>query len=824
MLFLSYQFEILFVLEVDEASVYDDGYNRKKNKKKKRKQSGTREKKLKAESKSKKEANKIINTQNIDIKLEIKTEVDDISTFEDISQENSDEIPVIQGNYNDNIIIENEPIEDPLKIEFPEVVDKSTKKRKKHTSSHSGQKKIRLKHTFKNKSKHDNMSFYTHTPNLDIPNANVQHKNMALTDLHSVHTVKDISNNEGKINALPGNIISRGNELSMTNMKDKTIINITNSNQMTNFDCSNDNGTEILTNNTVENKATNTCLLKDIKSDTREVISNSYSLKNNYNSIVQKNSGYQNESTNAVTYMKQDTKLKTTMSTEHETIKNKNLIKAPRLSIPSHLSVRLIPENTAASQKTLSHSNMDMANILDPRSATQSANILFPNTTFHHNNPPVLENELEVSHVGNDNILKSIPQLENFARMIPPDTAITPIKTEDNSLFSNNNVLNRSVFNPNVRLEKTVSMDNFKETGGKKFWGNSPYIRYSGTASKPVQAPNSAAMNKGNIQIQKTSFYMLSNTMPRPPVICNYSSIASVNNMTYFQNTSNALNVTNSTPAIVPSRSKQATTKSATRQKSQKRQTSRKKSSSKNDKSNNNTLMDTSRTNVTSTSIGTQVNHPIDVSPLNYNPSNEDNVSSRVTNTQDMIWSMYSSMEMKSAVDDVQPSKSENIPSSNISGNKEQLEDSIKPPINIHPHLSSSKRSQISILRKNPKEKLKKSTTRKKQTTATIAPAIEVTRDQTDAKLMQSADVSQSSTSMIPGHISEMIYPNIPNNDLLRAFNNYWSAQVSHCAICATFASSMSGNSRVMPPDWRYCQSTMLPEDTPIWVRKIKVS
>lgn len=833
--FSFYQFEIPFVLDVDEASVYDDGYNRKKSKKKKRKQSGTREKKLKAESKSKKEANKIINTQNVDIKLEIKTEIDDISTFEDISQENSDEIPVIQGNYNDNIIIENEPIEDPLKIEFPEVVDKSIKKRKKHTSNHNGQKKIRLKHTYKSKSKHDNTSFYT--SNLYIPNANVQHKNMALTDIHSVHTVKDISNNEGKINALPGHIISLGNELSMTNVQDKTIINITNSSQMTNFDCSNDNDTEILTNNTVENKATNTCLLEDIKSDTCKVISNPYSLKNNYNAVVQKNSGYQNESTNAVTHMKQDTKLKTTMSTEHGTIKNKNLIKAPRLSIPPHLSVRVSqPEDTAASQKTLLHPTMGITNItiLDPRSATQSTNmILLPNTTFHHNNPPVLQNELEVSHVGNDNTFKSIPQLENFSFMIPSDTAITPIKTEDNSLFSNNNVLNQSqsVFNqhPKVRLERTVSIDNFKESGGKKFWGNSPYIRYSGTASKPFQAPNSAAVNKGNIQIQKTptSFHILSNTTPLPPVIRNYSSMAPVNNMTYFQNI-NALNVTNSA-SIVSSHSKQPTTKSATRQKSQKKQTSRKKSSSKNDKSNHNTLMDTSRTNITSTSIGTQVNHPIDVSALNYNLSNEDNVSSRVTNTQDTIWNMHSSIEKKSTVDDVQPGKSENIPNSNISSNKEQLEDSIKSPISTHPHLSSSKKSQISILRKKPKEKLKKSTTRKKQTTATIASAIEVTRDQTDAKFMQSANVSQSSdsqpiTSMIPGHISEMIYPNIPNNDLLRAFNNYWSAQVSHCAICATFASSMSGNSRVMPPDWRYCQSTTLPEDTPIWVRKIKVS
>lgn len=781
--------------------MYDDGYNRKKSKKKKRKQSGSREKKLKMESKSKKEA-KIINTQNVDdvIKIEIKTEVEDISTFEDISQENSDEIPVIQGNYNDNIIIENEPTEDPLKIDF-ESVDKFTKKRKKH-SSHSGQRKIRLKDAFKSKSKHDNIPFYGHP--LDMSNANLQHTNMALSDLHSVHIVKDISNNEGKVNALPGNI-SLDNEHCMTNMKDKTTINITNSNQMTNFDCSNDNGTEIVMNNTVENKAINTCFLKDIKNNTCKLIPNPYLMKKNYNAIVQNNSGYQNESTKAVIHAKQDTKLKPIMSMEYGAIKNKNLIKPPRLSIPSHLPVRVSqPENTAASQNTLLHPTMDITILPDPP------------TLFFSNNPPVLENEneLEASHVGNDNAFKSIPQLENFSSPV-----ITSIKSEDSSLFPNN-YLNRPVFNQlKMRSERTTSV----ESGGKKFWGNNQYIRHSETESKPAQAPST--VNKGNIQIQKPPMSYVPNTMLSPSsVIRNYSSPTSINNMTCFQNP-NALAIMNSASAIVPNISKQATTKNATRQKSQKRQTSRKKSSSKNDKSNNNTLINTSRTNVTSTSIGTQVNNPIDVSALTYNLSNEDNVPSQITNMQDTIWK-YSSIERNSAIGDVQLNESENISSSNISDN---TEDSIKMAINTHPHLSSSKKSQISILRKKPKEKLKKSTTRKKQITATITPAIEVTRDQTDAKSTQSIDVSQFScssqpiTSMIPGHISEMIYPNIPNNDLLKAFNNYWSAQVSHCAICATFASCTSGNSRVMPPDWRYCQSTTLPENTPIWVRKIKV-
>lgn len=73
--------------------------------------------------------------------------------------------------------------------------------------------------------------------------------------------------------------------------------------------------------------------------------------------------------------------------------------------------------------------------------------------------------------------------------------------------------------------------------------------------------------------------------------------------------------------------------------------------------------------------------------------------------------------------------------------------------------------------------------------------------------------------SPIPGHISELLFPNNPELDLLQAFNDYWSAQVSHCAVCAAFTSTSSGGSRQMPPDWKYCKPTVLPESSPIWVR-----
>ncbi|XP_011313224.1 lysine-specific demethylase 4C-like isoform X2 [Fopius arisanus] len=70
----------------------------------------------------------------------------------------------------------------------------------------------------------------------------------------------------------------------------------------------------------------------------------------------------------------------------------------------------------------------------------------------------------------------------------------------------------------------------------------------------------------------------------------------------------------------------------------------------------------------------------------------------------------------------------------------------------------------------------------------------------------------------IPGHITTMLFPNIPDLETLKSFNDYWSAQKSHCAICTAFAAANDNNYRQMPPDWKYCKPTVLPENSPIFV------
>ncbi|XP_063978608.1 lysine-specific demethylase 4A-like isoform X2 [Diachasmimorpha longicaudata] len=71
---------------------------------------------------------------------------------------------------------------------------------------------------------------------------------------------------------------------------------------------------------------------------------------------------------------------------------------------------------------------------------------------------------------------------------------------------------------------------------------------------------------------------------------------------------------------------------------------------------------------------------------------------------------------------------------------------------------------------------------------------------------------------ILPGHISTMLYPHIPDLETQQSFNDYWSAQLSHCAICTAFAATTDKNYRQMPPDWKYCKPTVLPENSPIWV------
>ncbi|EFN86038.1 uncharacterized protein LOC105181802 [Harpegnathos saltator] len=814
-------------MDVDEATVFDDGYNRKKSKKRKRKQSIPD--KEKRESKSKKRANKV-NTQNAnEIKFEIKTEVDELAgSFEDVSQENMDEIPVLQGNYNDSIIIENK--NDPLKIEeftdFSESNDKHVKKKKKH-SKNNEQKKLKQR-VSKSKRKQDSTSTFDPNSTLNISDANVPSKNVTLPEICIPRcSIKDISDNQEKVNVIPGNIISVNNELSIMNVKNKTVVNITNSGQVMNFAHGDDKNIEKLTNSAAENRIAISTTANIKNMPIRSVGSSATNTVQNLCATAYKstNSECQNESAKPTTH-----NINTSTSTNY-----KNLLKAPKLSIlktaydASRLTSQVQVDNSAANEKD-AHPTVDIPKIWNSQETKPVPSMSFlANPTFSQG-PPVLQNELKAQC---DGIRPASfkPPLDNIK--LSAGAVINQIYNTGHSIF--NNCFLSSRFQKRLaelRPQKTTPPSGCKTFIKGMNWGNVSLDSNEKTNILRL-TPISTPMGKQDICISSTvpNLILPANvsavqTYPMNKIYA--SQIAPIDSSkTYLLSTTNfSTNPTSIYPKVTPV-SKEC--KNSTRQKSPRGQTSRKRPSMRNTtKSNNNPSLNTPQLN---TSVGTQVDKPISLlinqSYVNIVPVN--NALSRVTNniSQNTTYSSNNDSSFKEKPILINPAQRNENACSNISDNKTQLPNLQKQVDNINLHLpiSSSKSKKVTAVRRKSKEKLRKVIIEKKElpimtTTMTTSETTKEQKEQLVAptQLVDVQPYNIQTPSVIPGHISDMIYPNVPNSELLRAFNDYWSAQISHCAICATFASCSSGSSRTMPPDWKYCKSTALPESTPIWV------
>lgn len=736
-----------------------------------------------------------------------------------MSQENIDEIPVLQGSYNDSIIIENK--DDPLKVEsisdFSESSDQLTKKKKKH-SKRSEQKKLKPRCASKNKRKQVSIPTFSHASTLNIPNTNVQCKNITLPEICIPRcSVKDISNNQGKVNVLPGNIISVGNELSMINIKDKTVVNITNSGQMMNLAHSDDKSTEKLMNNAAENRTTisTTTNIKNIP-----ILFASGSATNtvqNLSTVAHKGTNPECQSESAKPIAQN---INTSTSTNY-----KNLLKAPKLSIlkTAYDTSRLTPQtqvdNIAANEKNVQP-------IVDvPKTWISQETKTVPGVSFLANpafsqGPPILQNEMTRCDTIRPASFK--PSLENI--QLPVGTVISQVYDRNLHPFFNTSL--PTLFHKRFaefRPKKPNPSSGCKTLIKEANWGNGLDLNSldSNTNANILRITVPPASKQDSIRI--------SSTLPNLILPANVSAV-----QTYPMYTSAQITSIDSNKAYLISSTNYSTDstnvypkvtamtkeyKNSSRQKSQRGgQTSRKRPA-RNTKSNNNSSSSVSQTNTTSTSVGTQIDKPISVlidqSCVNIPPS-------RVTNN--IVQSLTHTSSDSSSVANpvvVNPAQRNETECSNIPDNKTQLTNLQKPTDNINPHLSASnlKSKKVSTVRRKSKEKLKKVTMEKKELSTTSSTS-ETTKEQ--SVLIQSTDVQLCSTqapSIIPGHISEMIYPNVPSSDLLRAFNDYWNAQISHCAICAPFASCNSGSSRVMPPDWKYCKPIVLPKSTPIWVR-----
>ncbi|KYN05401.1 PREDICTED: lysine-specific demethylase 4C-like [Cyphomyrmex costatus] len=848
-------------IEIDEVSVYDDGYNRKKSKKRKKKQGGDKEKKPKIESKSKKEASRI-NVQNV-IKAEIKTD-DDISSFEYISQENIEEFPVPQGNYNDEIIIKDQST-DPLKINNytsagfnSSVVEKNTKKKRKYTKHNNEQKKLKPKRVSKGRRKRDNVPLFDALTS-NVSDATVQTEAKSLDDLN-IYTVNNICNNQEKYNLMQLSV-------SLSNELNKKTMNITNTDEIKSSFNDETDMAQLMS-------ATESNIITSLTTDSSDSSTMTFPNKNFENCFANEqniNSACQNESTRTTAAQIEQmftgvNDKNMGMFTERGIIKSnthKNLLKAPRLNLPSLItSPKLQTENQQPMSKIYKEQTQKKLIIL----------LAFPT-------PPVLQNETERQYTTNDSIIQNAPPSLEFSVLqsrLPSDTAITQVpNTNCSPTFSN---VAHPFNQPNTKIKITMGQSPYTSNSSKKIT-ESPLHNVYPNASKTSQA---VVLKKSNIPIVNSSSVLpqtnpISNAMSQLPKctlvengnqpiwipisMCTQNKNTDVS--TIFLPTA-APAVQNSSKPIIPKITKNVSTRQRPR-----KETSRRKTSVKNNKSNDNASSNTFQASTVNTS-------EIEVNSNMLINTTDSDMLSRITNTQNNVLH-----------------KDEYL---NTSDNKTQMQN-LQKQTDIHSHIKSKSKHNASILRKKSKEK--KATTRRKPftiapkpiiplnvassavvsvntaspiianvatavtnvataianvtsvtdtpisvtpaistmavATPTVALVIEPTKEQSTSTQSadmpqfcssqptstQSADMPQfcssRPTSVIPGHISDMIYPNKPNNDLLKAFNDYWSAQVSHCAICATFASCTNGN-RMMSPDWKYCKSTTLPENTPIWV------
>ncbi|OAD59623.1 putative lysine-specific demethylase 4B [Eufriesea mexicana] len=433
-------------MDVNEASVYDDGYNRKKSRKRKKKNAD------KDKSKSKKDYNKSI-TEDVTMKTEIKVETDDSFNFlspvfpEQSAQLENDD----QGSSNitpSDSIIENIKVEEGS--DFSEVVDKPVKKKKKHSKS-GEPKKIKSKNMNKTKRKHLNMSIFDTNEPLDVSDADVQRKLMAMPSLN-LH--KSSTGNKDTTNHLSGNIIFSENEVNINPIKEKTVISIINSGQTANAIYSDTRETEKITDNTADERLN--LYTKTVKKSTvtvKPTFSKPISVKNISSDQVKSinkidkavESEYISEDTNIAI---QETKPGTyttcksvgTIISERSILNytKKDIIKAPRLSVlksaynitatevspkvDTEKSVReendthVSPKNIVVSPKT-----WPITKSREPK--LSGSGIMFLNTSF--SNPPILQKETLAQELGNEvktvELSKSItpcaiqiPQLENF--------------------------------------------------------------------------------------------------------------------------------------------------------------------------------------------------------------------------------------------------------------------------------------------------------------------------------------------------------------------------------------------------------------------------
>ncbi|XP_017885883.1 uncharacterized protein LOC108628463 isoform X2 [Ceratina calcarata] len=786
-------------MDVTEASVFDEGYNRKKSRKRKRKND-------KDKPRSKKDSNRSIMDDISKVKTEVKMERDDsLNYLSTLSEQSAQMDGYDQDNVN-NVISGNRSTEGVRFAEasnFPETTDKPVKKRKKHSKSEEP-KKIKTKNLNKTKRKHLNMSIFNTNEPLDVSDADVQRKLMAMPSLssHKSSIAKDTNIMEN---------IMFGRDITVTSIEESPIKDRADKDSAQDLNLDYNNTTEKKSNGAVKSTVP--------KQNPQKNISSTSQIKSvKVNKAVESECIGENSKV-----VKQETKPSTYTSCKSvgtfiseiplPNYTKKDIIKAPRLNLlksaytvpAAEVSVKVNSEKSATKDSdTRKPPNSVVVlpktwPIAKPRETkVPGPNIMFLNSSF--SNPPILQREISVQVSGNET--------KNVEISKPTTSGAIQIPQLE-GLFAKTSVLAQSLMQPATNTSgmnnemKNLGRMSITDTSKIKFWqplsGNSNFLflkdvkddrqvistmKHSNMAGTSVASPT--------LSLVKNNNKLLSTTPKCTSILLNQQPMT-------FDFKKKCVQIPIPAPNKIGSNMKMLS-------KSQEKSVLKKLSSPK-EETCSRKLKDMNTTIGNVKTVSTRVDNPLHAVQSGKSLLNTPRVDANEQYTKN-----HSTMDIKESPNS--PTQSLNVVTTN---DKPQAMNTQKRPENIYANMPALKPIQFMNSRRKSKEK---KTTRKKESTEMKIPAMTVNVEE-PSTIACSVDQTPSVShriSMVPGHISDMLYPSVPNNELLKAFNDYWSAQISHCAICAPFTSSCNSHGRLMPPDWKYCKPTVLPESSPIWV------
>lgn len=847
-------------MDVDEASVYDDGYNRKKGRKRKKKLISEREKPKTRKSSLKYRANSDCSsttTGDSENSITVKKEFSSASEDED-------------GD------ISYKPVKVKIKVK-PEK-GKPGRKKKKHPNDKEKEaksfevKKNKPRKPTKSKRKFQNDEIFHSNEPLDVSDADVQRKLMAmpsLTAYKATSSIKELPNAQNKVNSFPGN-----------NTESKlTITAITDNNGPPNITSAHDNSTENdveeVEEKSVDDYASIIQIQNQIKPDMEIKRCKPPILKRSHCSVqrkIVKNVPNAKQSTSVINLdnAKQLSysalkSVNTALTTKQGARYDRNsILKAPKLNLPvekqdNQKMPKLESEEPIQGNKDFSRL-IDTAYILPPKVwnptqnphliATSSVTYLPSNTTITKCNR---SNQASISsHLSTSNQFTSVkysqPQSNQRAELLKTNLSFqrnapltqqnrtfhtdkmliaepVPINYSKSAGEESNNIIRKFVqlpdpqklfvqdLDPENKFQAAVSLlTNVQDKGPSSSIDDlSPPIRIPKPlmTAATITPSNIPKFPLGNDYLKAkkspSGCYVVAPKKP-PPSLLRISTKPIQKNLNK--------SILSSRPFMQP----QIFSKSVTNQVQE--------------EEDDDVIIEEVGLKPTSAdkcslsmipkkcSISTQVNNMpgSENSIYRFNAStNNNNVNKQsVTDTIDVsIYSTRAPSFSSQTSEQNRESKSE-ITQNDSPDSDKNFKESQNLQNNIQNKAPSILHSIESKSRRKSKEKPKKIVVNRVFDEMPESPS---SNCQSTALSFHSKSVLSINNATIPGHVSEMLYPNVPESKCLQAFNNYWSAQISHCAICAPFALAKNLSNRQMSSDWKYCTATLLPESSPIWVR-----